>query len=1000
MLPDVEVVIHPKKIPWTAPFPASVDDGTSALTGKTVSYTDVAGKTVNVPLKAYLITTANAKPELDKTAPVTSPIAAGFYGVWAEISDKNYIWTSANGDGNVMTPIFLICPKADAIFVNDTAADVNLTTGGGSNTSAYNWIVDNSFTGFSSSSPGTTIARYKVARKSDGTAMADVGVSVTVKARSVLTAETITKSAPLGTAFSQLGLPSTVTVTAEGNKTVNNVPVTWNSSGYNPNTGSQTVTGTLNVSGLPELSGDNLPTAKANITLSNNSATTPTISNYTKTYDGKSTALPMPTMPTGIQSATVTYSGTSNAGNSYSSSIPPTNAGNYTATVSFTMDAGYNQLSNAAVSYTIEKAPQTCQKPMLSNSTTSSLTLNMVQNAEYSKDGTTWQSSPTFSNLTSGATYTLYQRLKATSDGNYEESPAMSDSFTTKQNTVPAPSVSDYSKTYDGKATALPLPTLPAGIQSTTVTYSGTSNAGNPYSSTTPPTNAGTYTATVSFTMAEGYAPVSDATASYKINKAAQTCPAPVLDAKTTTSLTLKTVPNAEYSKDGQTWQNSPVFSGLDAGTVYPLYQRLKASSDGNYEESSSVSEQFTTDYNKATAPTVSDYSKTYDGQSTPLPLPAPTTGIQSMNVSYWGTSVTGNIYSSSKAPTNVGNYTATVSFVMQDGYAPLDKITVNYVISKASQNFPEPILASATTTTLTLVPVDNAEYSMDGVVWQDSPTFKNLDPGTTYTLYQRLKEGSGGNYEDTPTTSGQFTTKFNSVGDLNLQPQTSPYTGNPITYKVPTIALVQKTTIIYTVGGTDTSTAPTNVGTYQVKITFDMQSGATQLEPVTTSLTITKINQNAPTAPKASTTGTNSITITAIPGAEFSIDGGQTWQTSTIFDGLNPDTAYTIQAKYPEDQNHYESPVSSATIRTVRKNAASATVQSAVYTYDGTPKSLTVDVPIGCTEAVQSFTGANGTAYGPTTTPPTNPGTYNVKVTYTMLPDYEELQPQYANLT
>ena len=64
--------------------------------------------------------------------------------------------------------------------------------------------------------------------------------------------------------------------------------------------------------------------------------------------------------------------------------------------------------------------------------------------------------------------------------------------------------------------------------------------------------------------------------------------------------------------------------------------------------------------------------------------------------------------------------------------------------------------------------------------------------------------------------------------------------------------------------------------------------------------------------------------------------------------------------------------------IRTTRQNATTATVQSAVYTYDGTPKSLVADVPTGCTEAVQTFTGTSGTSYGPTTEPPINPGVYN----------------------
>ena len=92
-----------------------------------------------------------------------------------------------------------------------------------------------------------------------------------------------------------------------------------------------------------------------------------------------------------------------------------------------------------------------------------------------------------FSNLTAGTEYTLYQRLKATSDGNYEASSAASDKFTTEYNTATAPTINDYSKTYDGKSTALPLPSAPAGIKSMTVSYHGTSVSGNPYSSSRPP---------------------------------------------------------------------------------------------------------------------------------------------------------------------------------------------------------------------------------------------------------------------------------------------------------------------------------------------------------------------------------------------------------------------------------------------------------------------------------------------------------------------------------
>ena len=408
--------------------------------------------------------------------------------------------------------------------------------------------------------------------------------------------------------------------------------------------------------------------------------------------------------------------------------------------------------------------------------------------------------------------------------------------------------------------------------------------------------------------------------------------------------------------------------------------------------------------YGTVEAPTVSDYSKTYDGQSAALPLPGLPDGIRSVAVAYKGTANNGRPYSSASAPVNAGSYTATVSFVMEPGYPQLSGLTVSYTIEKAAQTCPAPTLAAAATNSLTLNTVENAEYSMDGQVWQDSPVFKNLDAGTAYTLYQRLKATEDGNYDASPAVSAQFSTEYTTVdpGDLSavLQPQTHPYTGSPIAYQVPAISHVTRSTVTYTVDGQTTTAAPTNAGTYPVTVSFTMQAGTAQLEPVTSTLTITKVEQNAPNPPRASNTATNSITVTAIPGAVFSIDGGKTWQASTIFEGLTPDTAYTILAKYPGDRNHEESPTSSAIIRTTRQNASAGTVQSAVYTYDGTPKSLVADVPAGCTQVVQTFTGTNGTAYGPTTEPPTNPGVYNVKVSYTMQSGYEELQPQYATLT
>jgi len=88
--------------------------------------------------------------------------------------------------------------------------------------------------------------------------------------------------------------------------------------------------------------------------------------------------------------------------------------------------------------------------------------------------------------------YTLYQRLKANADGNYAQSPTVSGQFVTQHFAAQAPAVSDYTKQYDGKATPLPLPSLPAGVQSMAVSYKGTANSGIPYVGSTPPVDVGT----------------------------------------------------------------------------------------------------------------------------------------------------------------------------------------------------------------------------------------------------------------------------------------------------------------------------------------------------------------------------------------------------------------------------------------------------------------------------------------------------------------------------
>lgn len=68
-------------------------------------------------------------------------------------------------------------------------------------------------------------------------------------------------------------------------------------------------------------------------------------------------------------------------------------------------------LGTVAKAYYIGNAPDA---PTRYSRSTSKIVLNTVSGVEYSRGGTTWQDSPTFSGLKSGTSYTFYQRYKAT----------------------------------------------------------------------------------------------------------------------------------------------------------------------------------------------------------------------------------------------------------------------------------------------------------------------------------------------------------------------------------------------------------------------------------------------------------------------------------------------------------------------------------------------------------------------------------------------------------
>ena len=84
------------------------------------------------------------------------------------------------------------------------------------------------------------------------------------------------------------------------------------------------------------------------------------------------------------------------------------------------------------IEWTIAQAPQTQPAALeMDSRTTTSITLKTIAGAEYSMDGFSWQTSPEFTGLSSGTSYTFYARIPATADGNYSASEAVTATFST-----------------------------------------------------------------------------------------------------------------------------------------------------------------------------------------------------------------------------------------------------------------------------------------------------------------------------------------------------------------------------------------------------------------------------------------------------------------------------------------------------------------------------------------------------------------------------------------
>jgi N-acetylneuraminic acid mutarotase len=529
------------------------------------------------------------------------------------------------------------------------------------------------------------------------------------------------------------------------------------------------------------------------------------------------------------------------------------------------------------------------------------------------------------------------------------------------------------SQTYNGSPIPVTVTTNPSGHESdVAVTYAG---------STTPPTNAGTYSvsAVLNTNDYRGSATGSliigkaSATVSISAGSLSQTYDG---NPKAATATTVPASLSVGFTYTGISPTNYPASS--QAPSNAGSYRVDAAISDTNYQGSATG----TLTINKAAATiSLTNLNQTYDGTAKPAGATTNPTGL-SVAFTYLGIGST-NYPSTSAAPTNAGAYQvdAVISNANYTGSArdtlTIAKASATTSLSNLNQTYtgsPRPVTVTThpagVGVTLSYVGKDPAGYGPTDV----APT-----QAGTYTVTAVINDP---NYQG-PDTSGDLAIAKASAA-VTLHNLSWAYDGNPKAATTTTIPAGLTTQISYTgvaplVYG-PTTAAPTEVGTYDVVASIqdtNYQGQVTDTLIIATNLggvTITGLTQTYTGAPR-------SVTVVTVPsGLAYTLsyqgsssDGKAYGPTSNapIHSGTYTVTATVVDSTYQGK---------AVETLTIQKAAATITITNLTQTFDGNPKAVQITSnPAGLAITV-TYTGLGSSSYGPVVEAPTKIGTYRVE--------------------
>ena len=480
----------------------SMNKLTLTITAKNIAAADIAVNGVNA---SYTYTGNPIQPT------VTSVTADGktldsneyevTYGTNTTVAQGGSVIVKLKGNYSgekTVTFTILASDQADFSISGATTAvyggnSIELTATGGSGTGAITWEITSGDQFASIDQNGVVTIKgagtvtVKATKAADGNYKEKVDTHQITISKATVSASKFSYSAPSDLVYSKTAKAATVT----GDAAYGAITIK-----YYSDSSLTTVVQPINVGiyyvGITTAGGSNYEAVTAPMYVGSFTITARTV---TVTAEAN-------TMQYGDDIPELTYTHNLIAGDKFTGSLETeatktSDVGEYDITIGDLANSNYT-ISFTGAKLTITKAngpvAPTVTGSYVDNGMTYTYTVDPINGAEYSKDGTTWQDSNVFENLVAGQKYTFYARIKETKNvmaGAIGTSAEVDLSKLPGKGTV---TIADWTFGEDAKA-----PVTNSTTGNTVDSYLYESTDGKGYSSANAPTNAGEYKLTVTF---------------------------------------------------------------------------------------------------------------------------------------------------------------------------------------------------------------------------------------------------------------------------------------------------------------------------------------------------------------------------------------------------------------------------------------------------------------------------------------------------------------------